>query len=162
MILVALYQNDTWVSRLIRFWTKSKYSHSELWNTETGEVISADAEGVVLKPIPATVVHGRGIKIDTFYHSPVLSPKQESAVWQRALDLVGWKYDYFAVFLGFTLGLPENAESLRRWFCSEVVIEAFRRAEQPLLSRARADRISPRDLALSPKLHFLKTYIKKK
>ena len=159
MILVALYQNDSFVSRLIRFWTHSKYSHSEVWNTDIGESVSAEAHGVVLKQMPVLTRHGRGQKVDAFSYDRPLSLEEEQAVWRSALGMVGWKYDYFSVFLGFTLGLKEPKASLSKWFCSEVVVEAFRLAKLPLLRRTPASRVSPRDLAMSTKLKFQKTFI---
>ena len=162
MILVALYQNQTIVSGLIRFWTRSKYSHSELWNTETGQSISAQAEGVIIKDIPRLHTHGRGAKVDTFVYNGNLSTAQEALVWKLAKDKLGRKYDYRSVFIGFVFGVRESPASRAKWFCSEVVVESFRRAGLPLLKRAASYEISPRDLDQSAHLDFHKSYVIRK
>lgn len=66
-----------------------------------------------------------------------------------ALDQLGKPYDWLGV-LG--VGLHHDWRSTGRWFCSELVAWAFAKAGKPLLIADQIDRITPRDLLLSPVL----------
>jgi uncharacterized protein YycO len=72
---------------------------------------------------------------------------------QYLLSQVGKKYNWKAVARFLT---KRKAPDNDRMFCSELVLEAFRRGKLKLLNGAPAEQ-SPRDLAMCPYLEFQRT-----
>ena len=152
MILVAMHRGTSLVSRGIRAF-EPPYSHCEIWFADQGCVISADAKGVVQKPIPKLKEIGRGTQIDFFVfkdRSPDVNRAYEAA--RVYVDMV--EYDFRALFWGFTLKLPENESSLDKIICSGLVLQWSRDIGLELLARCHRDRVSPRMLSYSPLLDF--------
>lgn len=65
------------------------------------------------------------------------------------ISQIGKKYDWNGV-LG--LWIKRNWQDTDNWFCSELVAWAFKEAGKPLLRTEHLERITPRDLLLSPYL----------
>ena len=68
--------------------------------------------------------------------------------YQFALSQINKPYDWGAV-IGLGMPFPRNWHSPAQWFCSELVAESLLRAGFPIV-RELSDRITPRDLLLSP------------
>lgn len=76
-------------------------------------------------------------------------PEPSQRVLTLALSQEGRPYDWRGA-LG--IGLHRDWQDEGRWFCSELVAWAFAAAGNPLLRTDHLDRITPRDLLLSPLL----------
>lgn len=93
--------------KLIRWWTKSKYSHVELVTDDYSTMYSSSGMdgGVRKKP------HQYDTDIWTYVEVSV----SEELVKDIFSETNGFKYDWFGI-LGFILPLQDRTN---RWFCSE-------------------------------------------
>ncbi len=116
LIYLALYKGrGTLFNRLVRLWTRSKYSHCELVLAD-GRWLSASAMdgGVRAKRIELNLEHWDLIPL------PWADQRQVTRVF---LANAGLGYDFFGLF-GSQL-LPVGLHSRRRWFCSEFCAAAL-------------------------------------
>lgn len=130
-------------STLIKWQTWSDVSHAAFLLPD-GNILEAwQGAGVRIRDYPA----GPGIEVYTI-------PDITEAEWKRVLDFakaqVGKKYDYMGIFRFLT---REKSEMDDKWFCSELVFEAFKQAGIHLLERIKSYQVSPGILKLSPRLH---------
>lgn len=140
---VAIFRGIGMISALIRWQTRSPYSHAAVM-FDDGEIIESwPGKGVQL--LPALKRGTDGIE---FFDVPV-STGQKQAITTWLLAQLGRKYDYVGV-LRFVS--RRKATDGPRWFCSELVFEAFRQAGVDLLARTQAWEVSPGLLARSPLL----------
>ncbi len=138
---VVLYQGRSWVSRAIKFITRSKYSHAAFMFDE-GAVAAAKrlaGMGVDLSSIPnvglGAVIeawdnvgvrscssisdgHAAGTPVDVFEFATTLSPEQEERLLLTLIPEMGCPYDWKSVFRFITRKPGKND---RYWFCSEIV-----------------------------------------
>lgn len=138
------YQGKSWVSKAIRFQTRSDYSHVAL-EMDDGRVYEAwHIGGVRLLP-SFRDGHHPGTPVDVFH--PILHT-DENAVRPFLDAQVGKKYDFKSVARFLTRrDAPEDG----KWFCSELVMVAFNKLEMPLLHTPPWS-ASPRDVCISPLL----------
>lgn len=66
-----------------------------------------------------------------------------------ATSQIGKPYDFISL-LGFMLRMDLGSRDDKRFFCSELVAQSFEAAGYPLVDRMKVDRITPRDLLISP------------
>ena len=116
LIYLALYKGrGTLFNRLVRLWTRSKYSHCELVLAD-GRWLSASAMdgGVRAKHIELNLEHWDLIPLLWANHRQIARVFRANA---------GQGYDFFGLF-GSQL-LPVGLHSRRRWFCSEFCAAAL-------------------------------------
>jgi hypothetical protein len=116
LIYLALYKGrGTLFNRLIRLWTRSKYSHCEIV-MRGGQWLSASAMdgGVRLKMIELDLAHWDLIPV------PWADPAH---IWDLFLVHEGKGYDWLGLF-GSQL-LPLTIDNRRRMFCSEFCAAAL-------------------------------------
>lgn len=116
LIYLALYKGrGTLFNRLIRLWTRSKYSHCELVLPD-GRWLSASAmdSGVRAKHIELNLEHWDLIPLHWADYRQIARVFRANA---------GQGYDFFGLF-GSQL-LPVGLHSRRRWFCSEFCAAAL-------------------------------------
>ncbi|MCC8342808.1 hypothetical protein LNN35_08410 [Pseudomonas stutzeri] len=116
LIYLALYKGrGTLFNRLVRLWTRSKYSHCELVLAD-GRWLSASAMdgGVRAKHIELNLEHWDLIPLPWADYSQIAHVFRANA---------GQGYDFFGLF-GSQL-LPVGLHSRRRWFCSEFCAAAL-------------------------------------
>lgn len=77
----------------------------------------------------------------------LLSPLQEANLVAWLKDQIGKPYDYSAVFGS---ALHHDWTHPGQWFCSEMVAAGFKMVGAPLLNVDFLDRVTPRDLSISP------------
>lgn len=110
--------SDTWVSRIIRFFTRSEFSHVEFLDLETGLVYgSVPGEGVRISTIEKLSSESTKIKICN-----INKPYDRLQVIDRISSQVGKKYDWVAI-LGIVIRDP--IQDPTRWICSELICWAF-------------------------------------
>ena len=116
LIYLALYKGKgTLFNRLIRLWTRSKYSHCEIV-MQGGQWLSASAMdgGVRLKMIKLNLEHWDLIPL------PWASPK---LIWDLYECHDGKGYDWAGIF--FSQLLASGLHSRSRMFCSEFCAAAL-------------------------------------
>ena len=136
-ITLQFSTNNSIGARLIRWFTWSEYSHVD-FVLEDGRLLGAQSDGVFIrKP------NNHYTKVQR------VSVEAPASVLKHARSQIGKPYDYGGIF---GIILRRNWHDPKRWFCSEYVAWAFKEAKAPLLRTERANRITPRDLLLSPLL----------
>lgn len=150
---IALFKGNGLVSRLIRWQTRSDYSHAAVIGP-SGEVYESREFKGVRKL--RTLAEAAGVaKVDVFEVQTV--PEQDLRILAY-LDLqVGKGYDYWSILRFVSRRNKENRWSRSRLFCSEYVFLAFAEAGIALLSRVESSQVSPALLSMSPLLDSLTT-----
>lgn len=164
MIQIAAYRGTSLISRLIRWQTRSVYSHIGILFTEAmtvklangthiipaGAVIEAWQGGVRMSR-SLSASHEPGTLVDLF---EFVTPLDETETMRAARFLcaqLGKPYDYAAI-VRFLTRDPENHWNKSKWFCSELAVETFFTVGRNLLERCSAWEIPPRDVPRSPLL----------
>jgi uncharacterized protein YycO len=139
---VLLFHGRGAISALIRWQTRSRYSHAAL-RLRDGRIVEAwQGCGVRIRELPA----GPGIEA---YRVRGLSASRWDTALRYACAQVGAGYDYWGVVRFISRRrLPANL----RWFCSELVFSSLQSVGVTLLTRIDASEVSPGMLALSPRL----------
>jgi uncharacterized protein YycO len=152
-VIVALHRSAGWIGRLIRWQTRSDYSHASILFYGLGVIESREFHGV--RRLPALEA-GPGEVIDTF--SVTLTPTQAAEIRDFALRQVGKPYDYTMV-ARFITRRQESRSTSGKWFCSELVFAAFQKAGVSLLRDTQPWEVSPGLLAKSPLLQPLDLHL---
>jgi uncharacterized protein YycO len=139
MLTVALFKGKGFISKAIRLQTRSPYSHAGIIVGNT--LYEAWHVGGVQK--------GR-IATDPFveFECPSLLDGDDVRIVTFLESVLGMPYDWIMVARFLTRRAARENE---RYFCSELVMDAFRHVGIDLL-HAESHNVSPRDLALSPLL----------
>ena len=151
---IALYHGKSFVSRLIRWQTRSRYLHA---------AFLLDDDSVVEAWMPR-VRHVRGLseqhtpgtKVEIFAFNHPLTAAANRRLEDLALGQVGIPYDYRGIFRFLTRERPPHS-GRRALFCSELVFLDCERAGLRLLERTEAWRVPPDWLARSPLLNPIQT-----
>jgi uncharacterized protein YycO len=149
---ILLYKGTSLISRLIRFQTRSVYSHAAVL-LDDGTVYEAWQTGGVRRIATPFEGHSKGTEIDV-YEIPELTQASQWAVKAFIKQHLGEKYDFSSV--ARFVSRRDTNEDNGKWFCSELVLRAFEAAGYPLL-HAVAGMMSPRDVGISPLIRFLET-----
>lgn len=123
---IYLIRNRTWFSKLIRFWTRSRFDHA-------GMAIS-DTKGVEMRSSGITIVELADINGEEIvYLTPVkpLTVSQKAAIKSFLVEKIKAhsRYDWPAI-LGFILF--KRLQHPKRFFCFELVWAAYESAGAPL------------------------------
>jgi len=144
-ILIGQYEGKSIISRIIKWRTWSKISHTAA--IHGNETIEAWGGKVICQPFDQG--HKPGTKV-TIY-SITCTDDQRQRFYNFMVSQVGMKYDYLGI-VGFALRIKsQKAES---WFCSELVFAALLYAGLLPLARIEPHKVSPGDLDISPLLKF--------
>ena len=146
---ILLYRGRSIISRLIRFQTRSKYSHVAVM-MDDGSAYEAWQVGGVRHIDSPFDGHKKGTIIDVYR---ILEPFDSLAVQEFIQLQLNAKYDFSSV-LRFVS--RRHAKNNNKWFCSELALEAFSAGNLELLN-AESGEMSPRDVSISPLLMFEKT-----
>lgn len=146
---VLQYRGTGFISRSIRFQTRSIYSHSALQFT-SGKIIEAwHTEGVrwIRDPFDQ---HSTSTLIDVYGINGVVD---EDVAKAFAGAQIGKEYDFWTVGRFLT---RRKAPRNDKWFCSELVITILREAGLNILN-GNPSELSPRDVSISPLLTYEST-----
>ena len=150
-VKILQFQGVSLISRLIRFQTRSKYSHTALL-TSDNTVIEAWHKGGVQEVASISTLHTPGTIVDVFDFTWNVD---EEGIEEFARKQVGCSYDFLAI-LRF-LSRRSYTEN-KKWFCSELIASATEYAGYPLI-RLPSYEVSPRDIAGSAKLRYVETIV---
>ena len=150
--MIALYRGRSPLSALIRAFHRSDYSHAAWLDPDDGSVVEAWGFGGVTRRPSLSSRHTPGTEVDLFY-VPTETTKHTASVRAFLDSCLGARYDYLSV-VRFVTRRPQSQSSRDKWFCSELVAEAYARAGLPLLNRVPSWNIFPGMLAYSPLLLY--------
>jgi hypothetical protein len=142
---VLLFRGTGLVGWLIKWQTRSPYSHAALLYPDGRTVIEAREFRGVREHV---LTEKEWEQVDVF-EVPEMDEDQWRAVWVKARGLLGLPYDYWAV-LKFVSRRPARQNG--RWFCSELVCNVLASVGCRLLERMPCHETHPGHLRLSPKL----------
>lgn len=151
MIQIIAFKGEGIFDRIIRKFTKSDYSHVAM--IRDGKQIEArwDA-GVRIVPVNTHAP----CEVELFDFSEQLRFDEELAIWDKALLLVGKKYDYAGI-LAYALRLY-FLQKPSAYFCSELVVECCRPYRMIVPAWMRASEASPVMVARSSDLKLTASY----
>lgn len=144
---IILQKNDSFLSKVIRFFCRGPYSHAALLLPD----------GKVWQCLPLAKVEQFDTIYHAFGHGDILdiydvetTPEQDAIIAEFLSRQEGKGYDYWSL-TGFVLYSTEKArKSYGKWFCSELVFATFKKVEIYLLKNIPAWEISPTDIYKSP------------
>jgi uncharacterized protein YycO len=147
-VKILLFKGNSFVSRLIRWQSRSCYSHAAVLFSDGYIVESREFVGVRGFYQADEDLRGYGpcdvFSIDAIWYN-------EPAAQEWALGQLGKRYDYRSV-ARFITRRQEERNGNGRWFCSEFAFACCQKAGVNLLERVQPWAVSPGLLALSPKL----------
>lgn len=146
---IALYKGTSFVSKCIRFVTRSEYSHAAIILRD-GSVVEA-WQPVVRRVASLSEQHTPGTEVEVFNFRDPLTDAEEDAAEKFLLGELGTPYDYKSV-LRFITRRPGNLDD--HWFCSELAFAACLEARQALFHWTDPWEVPPDWLARSPLLRF--------
>ncbi len=146
---IALYQGVSTISRLIRWQSRSKYSHAAFL-CDDGSVIEAWMPEVRLVSNLSSQ-HTPGTLVDIFEFKAQLTAAEDEKLWNLAIDDLAIPYDYVGIWR-FVTRQPECERSKKKLFCSEQVFSRCGMIGRHLLERTEAWRVPPDWIARSPLL----------
>lgn len=147
---VLLFRGRTPSSLVIRALTRSVYSHVGMVVRYRGRVLCAQATGhgvhVLIMSELVRLYEGR----IEYFEATHADDSARDAALGFVFDQMGKPYDFgcgarfmWALMFG---GMGRHIRN-DKWFCSELVAEAYRRAGAPIVDGRPADYISPADLS---------------
>lgn len=149
-MLVAYKGRSFWPSKLIRWMSWSDYSHVA-WMTKAGGIYEAWSPKVRYCS-SVHVGHQKGTEVEIFT-IPNLTQEQRDVIENYLCEQVGKPYDWVGVFR-FVPRLSTNKNQTGRWFCSELVMAALKKANINPLKRIPNYKVTPGMLVTSPIFTF--------
>lgn len=146
MIIIQFSATRGPLSRLIRFFTWSEFSHVDVV-LSSDFLLGAQWDGVKVRP-PDYQAFSKTVR-----YTITLNAEVEQEVMAFLYAQLGKPYDKVAIF---SFPFRKDWQDDGKWFCSELVAAAFAQAGVPLVHEAK-NRITPRDLTLSPLLTLVTT-----
>ena len=155
MVLIQMHKGTSLVSRLIRWFSRSTYSHVSLWFVD----LTDPRGGFVLESIePNGVRHVPAIwyrearrdgRITLYAFREPLTVEERIRMESFIRREMGQPYDWAGVFRFVTRRRPAHDE---KWFCSELVAHAAAHAWRPLFVNTEPWEVQPGDIPRSPLL----------
>lgn len=145
--MIAIYRGKSWLSRIIQAFNWSPYSHVAWIDDNDFTVYEAWRRGVSRAPTPSHN-HTPGTMVDLFTVKGE-TPEHTAIIREFMQSQLGKPYDFLGI-----LGFVFRATRLQRktkWFCSELVAEAYATAGIPLV-RLPSHKVYPGMLATSLRL----------
>jgi len=139
------YKGISWVSKTIRWQTRSVYSHVAI-ELSDGRVIEAWHKGGVRVNRDFGARHTPETEVDVFI---IEKDFNELKVMDFLTPQIGKKYDFWSIVKFLT---RRNEPVDDKWFCSEIVMQAFIEGGLHLLRRIPPSHVDPGHLLTSPYL----------
>lgn len=146
------YQGISAISKAIRWQTRSKYSHIGI-ELDDGSVVEAWHKGGVQHSESFRTLHTPGTKVDVYR---VTLPVDVDSFEKWLLEQVGKQYDFRSVARFLT---RREVPLDDKWFCSELYGYGLWKAGGLKILNGNPSEWSPRDVAMSPFHHFVRTVV---
>lgn len=154
-ITINLHRGTSLIGRLIRWQTRSPYSHASLILPGGIFIESREGIGVQCRFLAETTAAVPGAPGETIeQYTLAATPGQATAIARFAKAQVGKPYDYTMVARFVSRRGPSRRQS-GKWFCSELVYAALAHGGIDLLRATAPWEVSPGLLAKSPHLQPL-------
>lgn len=165
---ILLYKGTHWLSKVIRWATKSPYSHAGVvvwWNNRL-MVLEAIGKGVIVTPLSQNLRHYKGevhlyvLKTGTNKNVKTSTRNEMLRFAQHELgkEYARWKMILFGIKILLSKDLDKKDELKRanKLYCSQYVAQIYNSGGFDL-KKDKADRfMSPKDVAESPLLNRVK------
>lgn len=142
---VVLFRGKGCVASLIKWQTRSRYSHAAILTSDGTLIQSQGKPGVHAIP---DWIQTRDAEL---FDVQGLKWEDENTALSFLSDQIGKPYDFLMV-ARFVSRLQENRKSSGKWFCSELVFAALQKAGVDLLRDTEPWEVSPGLLSKSPLL----------
>ena len=152
-MIIYAYKGRSLISKMIKFQTRSEYSHIAFDLEDDLGVIEAWHKGGVTRSESVSTLHKKGTEVDVFR---VDDSYDNGRVRDFVNAQIGKKYDFKAIGRFLT---RRDHRADNKWFCSELAFAALCEGGLPLLKRIPASHVSTRDLVLSPYLRYVETVV---
>jgi len=141
-IHILLYKTKGLIGSLIRWQTRSRYSHAALLFDKTMVIESHFKTGVISRNVE---------ECDLNAHACTFEVSEENAlkIKEWSIRTIGYKYDWQAILRFLSRRRMTNDF---KWFCSEHVFEALLQGNVRLLINTESWEVSPGLLSRSPLL----------
>lgn len=136
-VRIRLFHSAGFYSRVIQCRTWSEWNHVA-FVMEDGGMLGALSQGVCIQYKDDDAIYTQDF---------VVNVPQFDWVWLNAQ--IGKPYDWSAIY-GMAFNRDWHSEN--SWFCSELVAAAFEQSGYPLLRIGQENRVTPRDISISPLL----------
>ena len=143
--LIVLFSDHGPVASLIRFQTRSKYSHAAVWSPRR-QLLWESRPGTGVRRITWTRNQARRSKA-SFFTVPSMTEAGMAEAMEWADRQVGKGYDYLGVLRFLS---RETRDNRNRFFCSEFDFEFALRGGVLLLHNIQPYEVSPALLSFSP------------
>lgn len=143
---IGLFRGRGIVSALIRWQTRSKYSHAAIFVDDHTILEAWPTKGVRINFLTDLS--------DIDFFDITTTPRQELTIIDFFQTQMGKPYDYFGVF-NFITKFP-FFKPYESWFCSEIVFAALKEAGILPLNNIEPNKVSPFHLSISPILKQIK------
>lgn len=166
---VLIFKGQSWLSKIIKWRTRSDYSHAGVvvWWNDRLMVLEAIGQGVLARPISYNLDHYRG-DIEYFRPSQEIATETRTRMAQFAQAQLGKKYAsrrllsfFFKLLLNRPLLSQDKAAAPCRYFCSEYVADIYAKNGLDLDIERSSGYTSPDRLACAPGLTFVATLNRK-
>tara|TARA_R110001583_G_scaffold38769_2_gene124971 strand:+ start:6986 stop:7468 length:483 start_codon:yes stop_codon:yes gene_type:complete len=122
VIKIAFYKGQgDWINRIVRWWTKSDYSHAEL-------ILPDGLTWVGISPFKGSVLRSKKRKffseLEWDFIELSVSEEQLSVINEFYDSTKGSSYDWFGMLL--SQFLPFHIKQKEKWYCSEWIAYALR------------------------------------
>lgn len=151
-VIICLHRGNGWVSKLIKWQTRSEYSHVSIQFRNGMGVEAREGKGVRFADRWEDLLNG---KEDVEKYTVPMTQEQAIAIESFAMEQVGKGYDWTMV-ARFVSRRQETRASTEKWYCSEIAYAAFQKAGINLLRDTQPWEVSPGLLGRSPLLIPLK------
>lgn len=144
------------IGKVISLFTKSDYVHCAMY-IGNKEIIEAGWKGV--KILPCNTYGGENIVL-RHVHANVYNKRLNEAVsWAK--KQVGKKYDYLGL-LGIAMAIINKGrtnpfDNKNRYWCSELVSDAYLNARLHISADSKTFKVSPGDLSRMPQFYEVKS-----
>ena len=147
---ILAYKGLSFISKAIRWQTRSPYSHIAV-ELDDGSVVEAWHVGGVAHNRSFRAVHTKGTEVDVF----AIARKHDAIVMSDfLLNQVGKKYDFGSIARFMSRRAEPHDE---KWFCSELAMACVYVGGVDLLKRIPDSHVSPGQMVTSPMLEFIGT-----
>lgn len=151
---ILLHSGPGFISRAIRFQTRSAWNHASLLFDDRYVIEAREFKGVVRTPVSDIIkamTKEPRLRVAVYDFAEPLTETEIERARQHAENQLGLPYDYGAVFRF----ISRRASVINgRWFCSELVTEVANMATRPLFRETAAWEVSPGLIPRTPVLVY--------